>query len=63
MIESLSFQGLPDELKDAVFSKIKTVMTAPRSKLSKEFSYFGETERKEINEALRAISARYAELK
>ncbi|MBT3636739.1 MAG: hypothetical protein HN531_07360, partial [Opitutae bacterium] len=63
MIRSLSFQGLPEELKNAVFSKIKTVMTVPRSKLSSEFSYFGETERKEINEALEIISPRYAGLK
>lgn len=63
MIGSQSFEGLPNELKDAVLSKIKTVMTTPQSKLSKEFSYFGETERKEINEALEAISARYARLK
>jgi len=59
MIGSLSFQGLPEELKDAVFSKIKTAMTVPRSKLTAKFSYFGETERKEINEVLKARFPQY----
>ena len=54
MIESLAFQGLPRELKGGVFSQIKAIMTKPRSQLAAKFSYFGEKERKEINEALKA---------
>jgi len=63
MMKSLSFEGLPDELKDIVFSQIKAAMTMPQSKLTAKFSYFGETERKEINEALETVFPRYASLK
>ena len=63
MIGCLAFQGLPGELKDVVFSQIKAAMTMPRSKLTAKFSYFGETERKEINEALETGFPRYAALK
>jgi hypothetical protein len=63
MMGSLSFEGLPNELKDVVFSQIKAAMTMPRSKLTAKFSYFGETERKEINEALNTVFPRYASLK
>jgi len=54
MIGSLAFQGLPRELKGGVFSQIKAIMTKPRSQLAAKFSYFGEKERKEINEVLKA---------
>jgi len=63
MIKSLSFEGLPKELKETVFSKIRLIMTTPRSKLNPSFSYLGETERKEINDVLETISSRYAALK
>ena len=52
MIGSLAFQGLPGELKSAVFSRIKALMTMPRSELPSKFTYFGEAERKEIHEFL-----------
>ena len=51
---SLAFQGLPRELIGGVFSQIKAIMTKPRSQLAAKFSYFGEKERKEINEVLKA---------
>jgi hypothetical protein len=63
MIGSRAFQGLPQELKDIVFSEIKAVMTVPRSQLATKFSYFGESERREIDEALKGSFPEYARAK
>lgn len=60
MIRSRSFQGLPQELKDIIFSEIKDIMTLPRSQLAPKFSYFGEAERREIDEVLKGIFPEYA---
>ena len=63
MLGSLSFEGLPKELKEIVFAKIKNLMTTPRSKLPPEYSYFEENERKEIDEALGNAFRGYPETK
>ncbi len=63
MIGSLAFQGLPEELKSVVFSRIKALMTMPRSELPSKFTYFGEAERKEIHESLNARFPEYARTK
>jgi hypothetical protein len=63
MIRSRAFQGLPRELKDIIFSEIKAVMTMPRSQLATKFSYFGEAERREIDEILKASFPEYAMVK
>jgi hypothetical protein len=60
MIGSLAFQGLPEELKSVVFSRIKALMTMPRPQLPSKFTYFGEAERKEIHESLNARFPGYA---
>ena len=60
MIGSLAFQGLPEELKSVVFSRIKALMTMPRSELPSKFTYFGEAERKEIHEFLNTRFPEYA---
>ena len=60
MIGSLAFQGLPGELKSVVFARIKALMTMPRSELPSKFTYFGETERKEIHEFLNTRFPEYA---
>ena len=60
MIRSRAFQGLPQELKDIIFSKIKAVMTMPRSQLAAKFSYFGEAERREIDGVLKVSFPEYA---
>ncbi len=63
MIGSSAFQGMPRELKEIVFSQIKIIMTKPQSQLPVKFSYFGENERKEINEALEARFPHYVSAK
>ena len=60
MIRSRAFQGLPSELKAVVFSEIKAVMTVPRSQHAAKFSYFGEAERKKIDEVLKVSFPEYA---
>ena len=63
MIGSSAFQGIPRELKEIIFSQIKAIMTKPQSQLPAKFSYFGENERKEINEALEARFPHYVSAK
>ncbi len=63
MIGSSAFQGMPRELKEIVFSQIQAIMTKPQSQLPAKFSYFGETERKEINEALESRFPHYVSAK
>jgi hypothetical protein len=63
MIHSHSFQGLRPELKAMIFSKIKNLMTTPKSGLSEQYSYFEEMERKEIDKILSDSIPDYAKIK
>jgi hypothetical protein len=63
MIHSQSFQGLRPELKAMIFSKIKNLMTTPKSGLSEQYSYFEEMERKEIDKILSDSIPDYAKIK
>ena len=63
MLHSLSFQGLPDEIRGAVLSEIKGLMTMDQAALPPRFAYLGRIERSEIHETLSSTFPPYASVK